>query len=46
MLQRDSDREAAELQPGSSGDFRFRGMTVRFEREGTKVVALSSMRVA
>ena len=41
MLQRDSDREAAELQPGSSGDFRFRGMTVRFEREGTKVVALN-----
>jgi CubicO group peptidase (beta-lactamase class C family) len=41
MLQRESDREAAELQPASGADFRFRGMTVRFERDGGKVVALT-----
>jgi CubicO group peptidase (beta-lactamase class C family) len=41
MLQRESDREAAELQPASGGDFRFRGMTIRFERDGGRVVALT-----
>ena len=39
-LQRESDPEAAELQPASGGGFRFRAMTVRFEREDGKVVAL------
>ena len=41
LLQRESDPEAAELQPASGGGFRFRGMTVRFERDGSKVVALT-----
>ena len=41
LLQRESDPEATELQAASGGDFRFRGMTVRFEREGSKVVALT-----
>ena len=40
LLQRESDPQATELQPGTGGDFRFRGMTVRFERESGKVVAL------
>ena len=41
LLQRESDLEASELLPGSGGDFRFRAMTVRFERDGGKVVALT-----
>jgi CubicO group peptidase (beta-lactamase class C family) len=41
MLQRESDPEPAELQPASGGDFRFRGMTVRFVRDGGRVVALT-----
>jgi CubicO group peptidase (beta-lactamase class C family) len=40
-LQRQSDPEPAELLPASGGAFRFRTMTIRFEREGSKVVALS-----
>jgi hypothetical protein len=31
-LRRDSDAEPADLQPVDGGAFRFRGMTVRFER--------------
>jgi CubicO group peptidase (beta-lactamase class C family) len=38
LLQRDGDSEPTELQPSGSDEFRFRGMTVRFERDGRKKV--------
>jgi CubicO group peptidase (beta-lactamase class C family) len=37
FLQRDTDEESIELQAGNEG-FRFRGMTVRFERDADKRV--------
>ena len=38
LLRRDSDREATELQPSGVDEFRFRGMSVRFERDANKRV--------
>ncbi len=38
FLRRDSDREAAELQPSGADEFRYRGMTVRFERSAGKEI--------
>ena len=38
-LRRDADTEAAPLQPAGE-TFRFRGMTVRFERDASRIVAL------
>ena len=40
MLQRDTDAEAAALQPSGDDAFRARGLGIRFERAGGKVVAL------
>ncbi len=41
MVQRESDRQPTELQAASGGDFRIGGMTIRFVRDGGKVVALT-----
>ena len=40
LLQRDSDAEPMRLEPRAEGAFRFRGMTVRFERDSERIVAL------
>ena len=40
LLQRDSDVEPMRLEPRAEGAFRFRGMTVRFERDRERIVAL------
>jgi CubicO group peptidase (beta-lactamase class C family) len=39
LLQRDTDAEPTRLEPRAEGAFRFRGMTIRFERDSRERVA-------